>query len=51
MTTKSEIVDLNEKVRQAIADAEACLAKFEELNTALKNKNIELAKKLIKEIN
>lgn len=51
MTTKADIVDLNSKVQQAIVDAEACLARCQELNEALKNKNIELAKKLLKEIN
>ena len=40
MTTKADIVDLNNKVQQSIVDAEA-----------LKAKNIELVKKLMKEIN
>lgn len=51
MTTKTDIVDLNEKVQQSIVDAEACLARCQELQEALKAKNIELVKKLMKEIN
>lgn len=51
MTTKDEIILTNEQLRQAIVNAESCLAKLQELNEAIKNKNIELVKKLMKEIN
>lgn len=51
MTTKSDILDLNDKVQQAIVDAEACLARHQELMEALKAEDIDLAKKLLKEIN
>lgn len=51
MTTKADIVDLNNKVQQAIVDAEACLARHQELMEALEAENIELSKKLMKENN
>lgn len=50
MTTKADIVDLNEKVQQAIVDAEACLARHRELMEALKAEDIETVNKLLKEI-
>lgn len=51
MATKADIADLNNKVQQAIVDAEACLARHQELMEALKAEDIETARKLIKEIN
>ena len=48
MTTKADIIDLNEQVRQAIVDAEAYLARHQELMQALKSEDIEKAKQLIK---
>lgn len=50
MTTKADIIDLNNKVQQAIVDAEPCLARHQELMEALKAEDIATASKLIKEI-